>query len=88
MNASRLELRDRRGLDEVMSDPRDALKSKSIWTDEDGVGRLKRDGGVRGLAEIGHVSTSRWSRGDQGKMDDLHGSGLKTTAQAGFPVWA
>jgi hypothetical protein len=35
---SRLELRDQRSLDGVTDDPRDALKSKSTWTDEDGVG--------------------------------------------------
>jgi hypothetical protein len=86
MNASRLGLRDRRSLDGVTGDPRDALKSKSTWTDEDGVGRVKRDGGVRGMAETGHVSTSRWSRGDQGKMDGLGKLGLKTTTYVGrFP---
>jgi hypothetical protein len=88
MNPSRLGLRDRRSLDGVTSDPHDALKSKSTWTDEDGIGRVKRDGGVRGLAETGYASTSRWSRGDQRKMDSLGSLGLKTTGQAGFPVWA
>jgi hypothetical protein len=56
-------------LDGVTGGPRDALRSKSIWTDEDGVRRVKQDGGVRGLAETGHASTPRWSRGDQGKMN-------------------
>jgi len=68
-----------------MDDPCGALKGKSTWTDEDGVGRVKRDGGVRGLAETEHASTSRRSRGGQAEMDGL---GLKTTTQAGFPVWA
>jgi len=65
-----------------MDDPCGALKGKSTWTDEDGVGRVKWDGG---LTETGHASTSRRSCGGQAEMDGL---GLKTTTQAGFPVWA
>ena len=70
---------------------------------EDGVGRVKQDGGKssrragsrkrktwrrQGLAEAGHASTPRRSRGGQAEMDGLDGLGLKTIGEAGFPVWA
>lgn len=55
------------------------LKSESTWTDGDGVLQVKRDGGVKGLAEAGHASTSMGSRGVQVVMDGLSGLGLKTT---------
>ena len=35
--------------------------------DEDVVGRVKRDGGIRGLAETGYMLTSRRSRGYQAR---------------------
>jgi len=57
-------------------------------TDIDGVGRVKWDGGVRGLAETGHASTSRRSCGGQVEMDGLGGLGLKATVHAGFSVLA
>jgi len=81
-------LRDPKSPDGVTDDPRGALKSKSTWTDEDGVGRVKRDGGIKDLAETGYASTSRRSRGGQAEMDGLGGLGLKTTRQAAFLVWA
>ena len=47
----------------VTGDPLGALKSKSTWTDEDGVGQVKRDGCLKGLAEAGHALTPRESEG-------------------------
>ncbi|KAG2561603.1 hypothetical protein PVAP13_8KG224801 [Panicum virgatum] len=44
--------------------------------------------GIRGLMETGHALISRRSRDGQAEMDGLGGLGLKTTAQAGFPVLA
>ena len=87
MNASKFGLRDPRSPDGVTDDPHGALKSKSTWTDEDGVRRVKRDGGIKDLAETGHASTSRRSRGSQVEMDSLGGFGPKTTMQASFPIW-
>jgi len=63
MNESRLELRDPRSPRGVTGDPRGALKSKSTWTGEDNMGRVKRDRCVRGLAEAGHALKSRESEG-------------------------
>ena len=54
--------------------------------DEDGVGRVKRDRCVRGLAETVHTSISRRSRGGQVEMVGLGGLSLKTTVLAHFPV--
>ena len=65
MNTIRLGTRDSRSPGKVTGDPCGALKSKSTWTDEDCVGRVKRDGGVRGLLETRHASTSKRSRRDQ-----------------------
>ncbi|KAK8448404.1 hypothetical protein SEVIR_7G001552v4 [Setaria viridis] len=50
--------------------------------------RSERLRGIKGLAETGHASTSRRSRGGQAKIDGLGGLGLKTTALVGFPVWS
>jgi len=63
MNESRLELRDPRSPRGVTGDPRGALKSKSKWTGEDNISRVKRDRCVRGLAEAGHALKSRESEG-------------------------
>ena len=51
-----------RSLEGLMGNPRGALKSESIWMDDDNVDRVKRDGAVKGLVEIGPASTSRRSR--------------------------
>jgi hypothetical protein len=85
---SRLGLRDPRTPGGVKGDQRVALKSESTWTDETAyVGRVKRNGGVQGLAEAGYASTSRRSHSGQVEMDGLGGLDLKTTMQAGLPVW-
>jgi hypothetical protein len=44
--------------------------------------------GVKARREVGHASTSRRSRSGHAEMDSLSGLGLKTTMEAGFPVWA
>ena len=49
--------------------------------DEDNIGRVKWDGGVGGLAETGHGSISRRSRGGQTEIDGLGGMDLKTTVK-------
>ncbi|PUZ48089.1 LOW QUALITY PROTEIN: hypothetical protein GQ55_7G217500 [Panicum hallii var. hallii] len=41
--------------------------------------------GVKARREVGHASTSRSGHAE---MDGLGGLGLKTTMEAGFPVWA
>jgi len=70
-----------RSPDGVTDDPHGTLKSKSIWMDEDGVGRVKQ-------ANTGHASISRWSRVSQADMDGLGDLDFKTTRQTGMTVWA
>lgn len=70
-----------RSPDGVTDDPHGTLKSKSIWMDEDGVGRVKQ-------ANTGHASISRWSRVSQADMDGLGDLDFKTTRQTGMTVCA
>jgi hypothetical protein len=48
----------------------------------------KKFEGVKARREVGQTSTSRRSRSGHTEMDGLDSLGLKTTMEAGFPVWA
>ena len=76
MDTSSLEPRVTRSSGGVMGDSHGALKNKSTWTDEDGIGQVKRNGGVRGLTESRDVSTSRRPHGGQAEKDSLGGLAL------------
>ena len=55
-------------------------EEQEYMTDGDNVGRVKRDGGIKGLAETEHASTSERSHGGLAEMDDLGCLGFKTTS--------